>query len=208
MALTGKPRGDRKAFARSAVVCWAGLGVLVCGAIALLVGGWFSGREVVPLPLPEVSRTNLVRLDGRWCQFCQTNPFTGWMVEHYPSGSLLSRSLVSNGLLNGVSEGWQTNGQLQICEYFKDSVSHGLRTKWHPNGAKMTESMIADGKHQGTFRRWHENGALAEEIEMHDGQPDGQSRAFYPSGFLKSQATLRLGEVMERKSWEDGEIKP
>ena len=34
----------------------------------------------------------------------------GNMVEYYAPGRLQSRSVVSNGLLHGLSEGWHTNG--------------------------------------------------------------------------------------------------
>ena len=184
--------------------------------LALLAGvaatawwlGW-AGRHHAPRgALPEVARTNLVQQAQQWYQPGQTNPFTGWMVDFYQGGSPQSRSFLSNGLLNGLSEGWYTNGQLEVAEQFKDGVSHGLRTKWHPNGAKMTEGMIVNGKHEGVFHRWHDTGTLAEEIEMHDGQPDGPSYDYYPSGFLKTQARLRQGEVVERLSWADGERKP
>jgi antitoxin component YwqK of YwqJK toxin-antitoxin module len=46
---------------------------------------------------------------------------------------------VSNGQLNGVSEGWFTNGVLQIREHFMDGSSEGPVTKWHSSGAKLSE---------------------------------------------------------------------
>ncbi len=186
--------------------------VIPCLAVCLAGVAWWhwgSGKRPAALPpLPEVSRTNLIRRDDRWFQASATHPFTGWLLDSYPDGSRLSRSFISNGLPNGPSEGWYTNGQIQIAEGFKDGLSHGLRTKWHPNGAKMTEGSLVAGKHEGTFRRWYDNGALAEEIEMQDGLPNGHSRAFYASGFLKAEATLRQGEVVERVAWADREKEP
>lgn len=185
---------------------------ILCLAVCLAGVAWWhweSGkRPAARRPLPEVSRTNLVRRDDRWFQASATNPFTGWLLDFYLDGSRQSRSLISNGLPNGPSEGWYTNGQIQIVEGFKDGISHGSRTKWHPNGARMTEGRIVDGKHEGVFRRWYDNGGLAEEIEMRNGQADGPSRAYYPSGFLKSEVTLRQGEVVERVAWVDGEKRP
>jgi antitoxin component YwqK of YwqJK toxin-antitoxin module len=155
--------------------------------------------------LPELVRTNLVRLDGLWCETGHTNPFTGVLLDYYPNGVLQSRSVVSNGLLNGLSEGWHTNGLLQIREFYHANLSDGLRMKWYPDGKKLSESNIVFGKMQGIFRRWYDNGKLAEEIPMRDGKIEGVGRAFYPSGFLKTELEMHNGEVSQSKSWEDGQ---
>lgn len=178
--------------------------VLCCAALAAI----FLVARPRPAPPTEVSRKSLVVLDGRLCLRDQTNFFTGIMVDTDDNARLRSRSVVSNGLLEGVSEGFYTNGQRQVVEHFRAGVSHGLRTKWHPNGRKLSEVMIIGGKLDGTFRRWFEDGSLAEEIEMNQGSPDGLSRSFYPSGFLRAQARMEAGKLLEQKSWKDGECRP
>ena len=175
--------------------------VLTCLAAALLYP-WRSPR---PAALLEVPRAQLTLREGHFYQAGGSVPFTGVVTERYPGGSLKCRSVVANGLLEGLSAGWHTNGQQQIEEYFHAGVSHGHRTKWHENGRKQSEADIVAGKIQGVFRRWHPDGALAEEIPMQDGQPEGLSRAYYPSGYLKAQARLRRGEVVEQRSWREHE---
>jgi antitoxin component YwqK of YwqJK toxin-antitoxin module len=127
------------------------------------------------------------------------------MVDYYPGGSRLSRCQIYNGLLNGLSECWFTNGQLQVSEYFKDGVSNGPRQKWHENGLLLSKADIIEGKVDGTFRSWHDNGKLNEQIPMNLGKPDGLAWAYYPSGFLKAETTVRDGQVLSRKTWKDGE---
>ncbi len=163
-----------------------------------------GSAAIVPV---AVSRTNLVLVGGRLCLSGQTNAFTGLMYEHSSGGSLRSRSAVTNGLLHGLSEGWHTNGQLQVTEYFKEGVSHGLRTKWYADGTKLSEATIVEGKLHGAFRRWHSNGALAEEVQLKEGQPDGLAKAYFPSGFMKSRTAVRNGNVVDQKLWKDGEHK-
>lgn len=179
--------------------------ILVCLVGSALAGLLWVGLRARKPSLEEVPREHLTLREGRWCVAEHQTPFTGFLVERYESGQVKSRSLVRQGLLEGWSEGWYTNGQKQVVECFHAGVSHGLRTKWHANGGKLSEALIVEGRLEGTFRRWNEDGTLAEEIEMKAGQPDGISRAYYPSGFLKAEARLRDGKLLEQKLWREGE---
>jgi len=190
---------------RSPLPLAAVLAVVVLGGLGFLSYHWLAPHRTQVL---EIRRPELVLRNGMLYQAGHTQPFSGTMVEFYPSGALKSRSAIVNGLLQGLSEGWHTNQQRAVSEHFRQGVSHGLRTKWYPSGAKMSEVMIVNGKLDGTFRRWHENGILAEEIEMRQGNADGLSRAFYASGFLKAQARLQNGKLIEQKFWKDGELPP
>ena len=159
-------------------------------------------------PAPEVALTNLTLRNDRLYPRDDTNAFSGSMVEHYPDGVLKSRSSVRQGRLEGPSEGWYTNGVLQVREHFVDGVSHGTRTKWFPDGSKASEAAITNGQVVGIFRRWREDGSLAEEIAMDRDKPHGLSRSFYPSGAIQTEARLEHGQLIDRKSWNDGENLP
>ncbi len=158
-----------------------------------------------PQPLREIVRGKLELRKGVLFELGHTNPFTGYMVDYYPDHTPLSRSAVSAGLLNGLSESWYTNRQVQSREFFRNGISDGLREKWFPNGKRQSEAQIVAGKIEGTFRSWHDNGQLAELIEMRDGAPDGVALAYFPSGYLKAQTKVQTGKVLARKVWNDGE---
>lgn len=185
--------------------------VLLLAVLAGLAVYYFQQRtatdlgRITAVALPEVARTNLVLEAGRLHRIGNTNPFTGYMVEHYPDGVLRSRSTLTNGLLNGISMGWFTNGQMQVVEQFKDGVSHGLRTKWYAGGARQSETPIVEGKLHGTFRRWHENGTLSEQVKFLGDQPHGVSRSWFPSGHLKARVVMKDGKPGEQQFWKDGE---
>lgn len=153
--------------------------------------------------LPEVERSALVLKDGQL--HLGDRIYTGLMLEHYPGGVLKSRSVVSNGVLNGLSEGWFTNQTLQVMEHFVNGVSHGERLRWDAEGRKVAAAQIVHGKIEGVFRRWHENGVVAEEVTMTNGEPEGLSRAWYPSGFLKAEVRLVGGQVKDQHRYKDGE---
>jgi len=185
--------------------------VLAIAAAGLCVAGLiFRHRPTAPAqaaPAVETLRRDLVQLNGQWCRAGETNPFTGVMADYYPGGGRLARCELVDGRLNGLSESWSTNGQIQVREHFKHGVSDGLRERWHENGSRLSEATIIEGKVTGTFHSWHDNGQLSEEIEMKLGQPDGTAWAYYPSGFLKAETTVRDGQIIERKTWKDGERK-
>ncbi len=181
--------------------CHTLAGLLAAGAVA------FTGcSRPEPVAPPEVPRVSLVMKDGRLFRPGQGAPYTGTVVEHYSPGHLQSRSVISNGLLHGVSEGWHTNGVRQVTETFVAGVSDGVRLKWYPSGAKLSEANIAGGKLNGTFRRWYENGHLAEQIELRDDQPEGESLAYYPGGSLKARVRSERGKVVGTETFKEGEV--
>ena len=155
----------------------------------------------------EQDRSALEHRDGHWFYKGQSNLFSGLLVEHYTNGFPKMRISIVDGLPNGWSEGWHTNGQMQVREFFHAGVADGLRTKWYPSGAKMSEAEIRSGKLHGKFRRWHKDGTLAEEMDMVEGEPDGVAYAFHPSGYVKAIASLKNGELLERKEFADGTLE-
>ena len=184
------------------------LPVAIVGALLFLV---IKPTAPIPVAVPvsaivEVPRIELELRSARLYRIGATNPFHGWLVEFHRSGSRLSRSAVTNGQLHGLSQGWHTNGQLQVNEQFVEGVSQGRRTKWSAGGAKLSEASIVDGQLHGTYRRWHENGTLAEQIEFRAGQPEGVSLAYFESGFLKARAASRDGQVIKQEQWKDGQM--
>lgn len=181
---------------------WRWLVAVVCVVgIAMVVWRNRSGLNEIPSELAM----NLTRRDGRLYAPGASVAFDGWMLERYPDTQLKSRSRVVKGVLSGLSEGWHTNGVLQVKEPFVNGLSEGVVTKWHANGAKLSEGTARAGKFEGTFRRWHTNGVLAEELSLVAGQPHGLARSWFPGGSLKAEVTLEQGKVVKQQFWKDGE---
>lgn len=171
----------------------------------LLAAALTACKRAELAPPPEMPRAALVLKDGRLFRDAQAAPFTGFVVEQYAGGRLQSRSSVSNGLLQGLSEGFHTNGAVQVRELFVAGLSHGTRTKWFDSGAKQSEAEIVQGRLHGIFRRWNEAGTLVEQIELRAGQPDGVSLAFHPDGSLKARVRMHAGQVLGREDFKPGE---
>jgi antitoxin component YwqK of YwqJK toxin-antitoxin module len=180
------------------------LALLPLAALAVFLAMVFRPAAPPPSPnLPEMTRSNLWRQNDRWCLKGGSNQFTGVLLDYYPNGALELRSLVSNGMLEGLSEGWYTNRQLQVREFYRTNFSNGPRTKWYPDGQKQSESTIVAGQMQGLFRRWYDNGKLAEEIPMKDGKIEGLGRSYYQSGAPKSEIEIHQGQVVRSRAFEE-----
>jgi antitoxin component YwqK of YwqJK toxin-antitoxin module len=183
---------------------WKRLGVAVAMVlIAAAAVVFFQGtpRQSVS-PSREVLRNELQFVDGRLTE--RGVPFTGVVLEYYADGQLKSRSWVSNGLFEGLSEGWYTNGVLQVTEHFHLGLSHGLRTKYFENGSRLSVARIVEARIQGLYERWHQNGVLAEKVFLTNGVANGESLAFHPDGSLKARVRLDSGKVIKQEFWEPG----
>lgn len=186
---------------RFGIPSWLCAVVLSGGCLGL--AGCGSGQSLPLATLDELDRGD----DGLRLK-TSGELFTGHLVDYYTGGEtnrLKSRSVIRDGKLNGLSEGWYTDGQQQVAEMFVDGKSHGVRLKWHPNGQKQAEDSIEYGDLNGPSRKWHDNGQLAEEMTMVNSQADGQARSWHPDGSQKAQVTLKTGEVIKQKFWEEGE---
>lgn len=181
--------------------------ILIALALGLMLALFWPApsRKPETTHWPTVARSNLLMRAGCWFSQQGTNVFTGWMVDFYPDGTLLSRAAISNGLLNGPCESWFANGQIQSRECFSNSVSSGPRSKWHENGQLQSTATIVEGVMEGVFRRWYDNGQLAELIPMAHGEPNGSAIAYYASGFVRAETQTSAGKVIRRKTWADGE---
>jgi len=178
------------------------LGLAVAGVLS--TARWWFPKTPVPVKEWPVVRTSEVELkEGRLMRKETTEVFSGWLTESYRTGGLRSRSFVSNGVLEGLSEGWHTNGVLQVSEHFVGGRSEGVVTKWDLDGRRVSEAITRSGLMEGRFQRWHTNGTLAEEMEMRQGQPHGLARSWYPSGSLKAEVQLEDGKVVTKRYWDD-----
>ena len=189
----------------------------------MTLGGVFLGLagcvEAPKEKLPLVTLEELQKEDDGLRLKSTGELFKGYLVEYYPPSNktnkleqvedggsqLKSRSVIRGGKLNGLSEGWYTDGQQQVAEVFVDGKSHGVRLKWHRNGQKTAEDSIVKGELNGPCYKWHDNGQLAEEMVMVDGLADGQARSWHQDGSQKAQVTLEMGKVIEQKFWEEAE---
>lgn len=187
--------------------------VIATAVVASLAGaaGWRYLRRPVASAGPEwpVAQTpDLLLREGRLTRPDSGQAYTGWLVEKYGDGALRSKSFISNGVLEGISEGWHTNGIRQVREFFVAGKSEGTVTKWSADGLLVSVGTAHEGRLHGKFQRWHTNGVLAEEMELRDGVADGLARSWHASGHPRAEVRLEQGKVVSRRYWDDGQPVP
>jgi hypothetical protein len=199
-----RPASAPPALEQRRLGAWLWLGPLVAVAMTFVWVRFHRTGSNSP-DQPERTATQLVRQADRLCDKEGGRPFTGWLVERYSDSVVKSRSWLSNGVLHGLSEGWYTNGTLQVREQFASGVSEGTVTRWREDGSKLSEGTAHNGKLEGLFRRWHPTGQLAEEVPFHAGVPDGLSHAWHPDGSLKAEVRHINGTLGDRHYWKPGD---
>jgi hypothetical protein len=77
----------------------------------------------------------------RW----QGIPFTGISVE---DGGPAPRSEVSyvNGIQEGESRDWHSNGTLAVSAFYRNSILHGVMTRYSPSGDIVEKSLYEHGR--------------------------------------------------------------
>lgn len=180
---------------------------LLLGLVCYTAWLVYQPSTVKPVKVVTVAVEDTEHINGLFYLAGEKDPFSGEVVERYEDGSLKARSLIRDGLLHGLSEGWFANGVRQVKEPFEKGLSHGRRLKWYSSGALKSEEEIVDGNLEGSFLEWHENGQLAKQIPLSAGVAHGVSRAWFPSGYLKARVALVRGEVVQQRFFTDGELK-
>ena len=112
----------------------------------------------------------------------ETEPYSGLVELHYPSGKLHFLSTYNNGEPVKV-ESWYEDGSR---EYIKSgSVGSFSYEAWYPNGNPEKIENVKDGFLHGIQKEWYENGQLKVESE-HDNNRVLKSTIYYEDGRVKS----------------------
>ena len=107
--------------------------LLIAPLIAVAFFALRPRQEEAPHPPPkptvrQIELADTFKTNGLIHAAGVDTPFTGQVVEYYRDGKLKSQTDVRDGLLDGVSLGYFTNGTLQIEEPFHAGKAHGKRT--------------------------------------------------------------------------------
>lgn len=100
----------------------------------------------------------------------------------------------SNGLLNGVSKKWYSNGQLMEIRYYKQGQKNGKQTAYWENGKKRFEFIAKADQYEGVLKEWNTDGRLIHLANFVNGQEEGPQRLWYDNGKIRANYIIMNGK--------------
>jgi len=88
-------------------------------------------------------------------------PITGFVYEKNKYGGLKFKSMFINGKLNGISQEWCDNGQLESEEYYIDGVLNGIK-RYECSGKVMGEAVLTNGNGFLKLNYWTGTSSITE----------------------------------------------
>jgi len=86
----------------------------------------------------------------------------GLSEEYYSNGKLYKRKNYKNGIIDGLFEMWYENGKLSLLSSYKNLGYDGLCDKYYENGQLHSRKNYIDNKLNGLYEVWNVN-SLPEE---------------------------------------------
>ena len=87
-----------------------------------------------------------------------SQPYTGWVKELYPDGTLRLLEYYREGQLEGIATKWYAQGRRQCVGHYREGLLEGTAKTWHENGQRQGESQLAAGKLHGELILWDSQG--------------------------------------------------
>ena len=162
-------------------------------AASMLVGAVSVGQEIYTGELVDRRRLGLAHKPG------SEEPFSGiWRQWHKNlRDGYRTESTYKDGLLDGPSWRWYSNGQLELEINYKDGHPQGVERWWYENGQPRRQTAInKDGREEGLVRQWYANGQLKGEGNFKHGYPEGLVRTWHENGQLNEEECFANYELV------------
>lgn len=130
-------------------------------------------------------------------------PYTGAVVDYYPSGETKASMHFEQGLPVGKAVRWYRSGQ-KSGEAKLSGNKSGRTTEWYENGQLKSEGELVNGRVNGLMTTWHPNGQKkSEENQYVEGRPvDGTATTWYENGQMKSEELWVSGQTRCSAEWD------
>ncbi len=122
--------------------------------------------------------------------------FSGYLIQikpHYPNDTLVKNAYF-NGMLNGISQKWYPNQQIQEIRYYREGKKDGLQVAFWENGFKKFEFTARNDTYEGELKEWDIHGKLFHLGHFEDGQEEGVQKLWYDNGKIKANYVIIDGK--------------
>jgi antitoxin component YwqK of YwqJK toxin-antitoxin module len=153
-----------------------------------------SEEQPVAIPKTELLADNK---GFGWQQdvlFFEGKPYSGYVLEKYPSGQKVAQNAYFKGKLEGIQQKWFENGAKMEVRHYAENRKVGMHEGWYANGQKRFEYFIENDIPIKTHREWFTNGRLYS-LTNYDanGQPEGEQKMWFENGQIKSNYVIKNG---------------
>ena len=126
--------------------------------------------------------------------FFEGKPYSGYVLEKYPSG----QKAAQNGYFKGNTEGkqlkWFENGAKMEIRHYAENRKIGTHEGWYENGQKRYEYFIENDVPIKTHREWYPSGQLYSLFNYdNQGQPEGVQKMWFQTGQIKANYVIKHG---------------
>lgn len=123
--------------------------------------------------------------------FKDGQPFSGYLIERYPSDSIALKVGYYNGKQNGVMTSYYENGEIRYVRPYFNGEKHGAHIGFHRNGVKAFEYYFVNGFSEGNHKEWFSDGELAADMNYVNGKEFGRQQVWRPDGKVRSNYIVR-----------------
>jgi antitoxin component YwqK of YwqJK toxin-antitoxin module len=119
-------------------------------------------------------------------------PFSGFAIETFPDGRLLTHMSLMHGQLDGVTRRWHPNGQLESEKSYRNGDAHGCHQGWRDDGVLRVDSEWLGGACRRE-RLWDEQARVVQETQFRDPADTLKCYEYNPEGKLiaiRSEAAI------------------
>ena len=118
-------------------------------------------------------------------------PFSGYIIENYSSGSLSELTPFYEGKAHGEKKGYYEDGSLMYSRAYTLGKKEGTHKGFFPDGQPRFEYKFEAGENIGTHYDWYEGGQLAKLTNYKDGKPFGVQKMWRSDGKIRSNYVIR-----------------
>ena len=126
--------------------------------------------------------------------FFEGKPYSGYVLEKYPSGQKAYQNGYFKGKLEGEHSKWFENGAKMEVRHYAENRKIGTHEGWYENGQKRYEYFIENDIPIKTHREWYSSGQLYSLFNYdNQGQPEGVQKIWFATGQVKANYVIKNG---------------
>lgn len=119
----------------------------------------------------------------------------GEWTYYYNTGVVKEKAVYTNGKLNGLLEGWFTNGNKWYTDTYVDGKLNGLSTGYFYNGLLRKKTMYKDDKKNGEEKGYTSTGYLSYIGNFADDEQDGLLTYYFANGNKQDEVKYTKGKA-------------